>query len=266
MILWRPSHRCFVQLRKGWNTRNDLIAVFATFFLLSHSKIAHQTLVMLSASRNYHYSLTKGYISGTYVLSDDNTVPLRSSVYQILVAFTVLILLLITLPIVVLTFYPLRLFKRVLSACRLDGFALIVFVEKFHFCYRDGLDGGKDMRSFSGLYFLLRVFVSVGIESIPNHFDIEPWFARGTLLCLAAVAIALCKPYKKSYMNVSDALLLSHMAALCHITSSNTDNIFFVPFMPQTVILIPFGVFTVYILFRTLHGVYKSCFMKSNFS
>ena len=29
---------------------------------------------------------------------------------------------------------------------------LNIFVEKFYTCYRDGLSGGRDMRSFSGLY------------------------------------------------------------------------------------------------------------------
>ena len=251
VILWRPFHRCFVQLRKGWNTRNDLIDVFASFFLLSHCKIIIQAIVMLSTSRNFHYSLTEGNISETYVLYDDNTVPVRSPLYNILVAFAGLIILLIILPIIVLTFYPLKLFKRVISVCRLDGFALIVFVEKFQSCYREGLDGGKDMRIFSSLYFLLRVFESFGILILYDLADFERWFARGTLFSLTAVTIALCKPYKKSYMNITDALLLSHMALICHILSSNTENMFFVPFM-QILILIPFVVFTVYTLIRII--------------
>ena len=37
--LWRPFHRCFARLRRGWNTKSDLIDVFASFFLLSYCKI-----------------------------------------------------------------------------------------------------------------------------------------------------------------------------------------------------------------------------------
>ena len=257
VILWRPFHRCFVQLRKGWNTRNDLIDVFASFFLLSYCKVTYQALLMLSAGRNYHYSPTKGYISDTYVLSYDNTVPINSSLYNTLAAFAGLILLLNNLPIVVLTFYPLKLFKRALSTCRLDGYSLIVFVEKFHSCYRDGLEGGKDMRSFSGLYFLLRILVLIGIQ-IPYNLNFEQWFARGVLLFVTAMAIALCRPYKKSYMNISDTLLLLHMALICHIL---TKNMFFVPFM-QIMLLIPFIIFTVYILLRIVRGLFRFSLMK----
>ena len=33
--LWRPFHKCFVRLRKRWDTKTDLIDVFITFFILS---------------------------------------------------------------------------------------------------------------------------------------------------------------------------------------------------------------------------------------
>ena len=39
VCLWRPLNGCFIFLRRGWNTKSDLIDVFASFFLLSYSKI-----------------------------------------------------------------------------------------------------------------------------------------------------------------------------------------------------------------------------------
>ena len=30
--LWKPFHRCFVRLQRGWDTKNDIIDVFTTFF------------------------------------------------------------------------------------------------------------------------------------------------------------------------------------------------------------------------------------------
>ena len=41
--LWRPFHRCFVRLRRGLDTKSDIIDVFTTFFILSYSKILYQT-------------------------------------------------------------------------------------------------------------------------------------------------------------------------------------------------------------------------------
>ena len=63
-----------------------------------------------------------------------------------------------------LIFYPIRKFKAYLSKVKFGGYIEIkfnIFVEKFYTCYRDGLNGGRDMRSFSGLYFIFRVVLVI---------------------------------------------------------------------------------------------------------
>ena len=47
--LWRPFHRCFVRLRRGWDTKSDIIDAFTTFFFLTYSKILCQTLLLISS-------------------------------------------------------------------------------------------------------------------------------------------------------------------------------------------------------------------------
>ena len=46
--LWRPFHRCCVKLRRSWDNKNDIIDVFATFFLLSYHKCLYQSVLLLS--------------------------------------------------------------------------------------------------------------------------------------------------------------------------------------------------------------------------
>ena len=225
----------------------------------------YQAVLVLGIARNFFYSPTEGYISEIYVLDTDNTVPVNSSSYIVTAVISVLMLSIFNLlPVLLLALYPLNFFKRVLSKCRRDGFFLTFFVERFHSCYRDGLDGGKDMRSFSGLYFLLRILVVAGVSDVLYNLNFESWFARGTLLSITAIAISLCRPYKKLYMNTSDTLLLSHIALICHILSSNTENMLFVPFM-QTLILSPFAIFTVYVLFRIVRGIHRSSLVQRLF-
>ena len=36
VFLWRPFHRYFVKLQRGWDKTSDIVDVFASFFLLSH--------------------------------------------------------------------------------------------------------------------------------------------------------------------------------------------------------------------------------------
>ena len=57
--LWRPFHRCFVKLRRGWNKKSDIIDVFATFFLLSYSKCLYQSVPLLYALKVSTYNVSE---------------------------------------------------------------------------------------------------------------------------------------------------------------------------------------------------------------
>ena len=260
--LWEPFHRCFVRLRRGWDTRSDLIDVFASFFLLSYSKIMYQTLIMLNNYEIYDFSLVDDHISNSYVLGADVRIVLGSAEYVVTAVILGLIFCLFNLlPIVLLVFYPYKIFRMVLSKCKLDGIALNTFVEKFQHCYRDGLDGGRDMRSFSGLYFLLIIvlFVVVLINRALS-LSFKPWFLQGTIFLFSALLVALCRPYKKTYMNVLDTLSLSHLATLCHLVLSDSESNFIWCFI-QILILIPFFIFILLITFKLV--ICRLSFLKS---
>ena len=166
----------------------------------------------------YNYSLTFGNRTDVYVMDADISVKTTSEQYiTIDISVGLMGIIFNILPVLVLTLYPFSLFRRALSNCGFNGFALTIFAERFHSSYRDGLDSGKDMRSFAGLYFLLRMLEYVGVLILGKDFGFNQWFLLGTFFLLTAVVIALCRPYKMTYMNVSDTLLLSHMATLCYI-------------------------------------------------
>ena len=78
------------------------------------------------------------------------------------------------LPILLLVLYPFGRFRRMLSKLRLDRISLTIFIEKFHCCYRDGLDGKRDMRYFSGVYFFLEIplFFFPSLMSHIFNFDL----------------------------------------------------------------------------------------------
>ena len=39
VLLWKPFHKCFVRVRRSWDPKASMINAFATFLLLSFSKI-----------------------------------------------------------------------------------------------------------------------------------------------------------------------------------------------------------------------------------
>ena len=72
------------------------------------------------------------------------------------------------------------------------------------------------MKSFSGLYFLLRIvpFVInlVARQVFKVYHAVYRWYSYGTVFFAAALIVALAKPYQNAYMNYLDSLILFDLA------------------------------------------------------
>ena len=219
--LWRPFHSCFVKVRRGYSSRNDIIDVFSAFFLLSYSKLMFQTAFFFSCIEIRNISDDSYYL----VMQYDPTVHCSSSrYYQMAVPALLSLCIFNILPVLLIVFYPIKVFRKCLSKCRLDSLSLTAFTEKFYCCYRDGLDGGRDMRSFAGFYFLLRYlpFFFHGFQLQNTFLTLWPYCVL--VFLSSAILIALVKPYKSTYMNVLDSLLLGFIAYACAGLSQNSAH------------------------------------------
>ena len=65
--LWRPLHKMFVKLRKEWNTKSDIIDVFATFLLLSCSKVMYQSVLLIHCPSVLKANRKTGSVSISHV-------------------------------------------------------------------------------------------------------------------------------------------------------------------------------------------------------
>ena len=196
-----------------------------------------------------------------YILKADTSIDKKSTRYILILSIIVLLCLsFVSFPAYLLLLYPVGIFQRLLSKCTSNRFRIIlhIFVEKFQSCYRDGLDSAKGIRSFSGFYFLLRFAVYLARPINISTFHFEMRLVRGFVLSVAALLIALCRPYKETTMNVVDSIFLTHMATICYIASSNNEGRIYVNFF-QTVIAFPFVIFSLTIAYRIVRGICNNC-------
>ena len=111
------------------------------------------------------------------------------------------------------------------------------------------------MRSFSGLYYFVRLLVlitaylSMKLSTGGEWLSDDMWFPIGTVFLTMAIVIALTKPYKKNYMNTLDVLLLSNLALLSYAIISSRFNLSLT--IPITM-LIPIVVFFLTFLLRLM--------------
>ena len=202
----------FAHLRRGWSIRNDIIDVFATFFLLSFTKLSIESLFFIRCGHVYTSSNT----SISVALSDQTIscyskeqIPYALLGYITLFFLVALILLLIL--------YPFKIFRAFLSriGIRKDVEIIItMFVDRFYDCYRDGLNGGRDLRTLSGAYFVLRMVLILMTDI--GSINISLFYIVIVLLCVA-LFFAYVQPYKRSSDNILDTLFADVASIVCSV-------------------------------------------------
>lgn len=203
-ILCQPFFYLSARLQSGCSIRNDIIDVFATFFLLTFTKLTIQSFMFIRCSTVFSISNTTFQVSFA-----DKAITCYSKEhipYALLGYITLFFLVMLTL---LLLLYPFRLFKRIISVVGFRGqleIILTTFTNKFYVGYRDGLDEGRDLRSFSGLYFVLRM-VLIMMNDV-GSVDVSLFYISVIFLC-AALFISFFKPYKRAVHNLSDTLVLA---------------------------------------------------------
>ena len=214
--LWSKLSKCSCIRDRSVRQSNSLIDVFTTFFLLSYTQLVHISANILATLNVVMY--TNNTLSITHQLPEaDARIKYFSKDHAPYAAVSIFIIMLIAVPpVLLLILYPIKTFRLLLFKCHISTRTLAslnIFVEKYYSCYRDGTDGGKDMRSLASIYFILRWIVIV-------TFRITSLSLSTTLFLVAIVyvsygtVIALVRPYKKTYMNVIDVLILMNLGLL----------------------------------------------------
>ena len=225
--LWSKLKQCFLKFTSmNFKGKYSLIDVFATFFLLSYAKLLFTTFNILAYV--IMYNLNNGTLESTFHVETDPSIVFFSKEHLPFVIISIMIFLVAVIPLtLLLALYPLRGFRSVLFKCRLSNHiitSLNIFVEKFYSCYRDGLNGGRDMRSLASLYFFLRLIINfIFIDQIPLSAS---YTFVAILYAGCSLMIAIVQPYKKSFMNTIDSLILANMALIAILLDkySGQDN------------------------------------------
>ena len=246
VLLWRPFHKCFVMWDREWDWNNSIIDVFASFFLLTFCKLMYQIIPFYTCHHLSHISNTS-FHHKSVMLFDVDLVCLKGMQLAYAIPFGCIFVIFLILPALLLVVYPFRLIRVKFG---LNRFVVNTFVEKFHSCYRNGLDGDKDLRSFSGMYFFL-IFATVLHNSIFGR-SVSTYQYIALLFTPSALIVMFIRPYKHTYMTVIDGMLLAHVVILTLFSSSSS---------PRTevfaIILIPAGIFTLFVLFKTFSKLKK---------
>ena len=250
VCVWRPFHVCFARFRRKWNLKGSVINAFASFLLLSYSKLLTVSYSLLDTTELYN---DRGERVGPVALFYDASIEYFSRQHLPFAVLAICVLLVFVLfPLLLLLLYPMRSFQRCLGYCtRIRWQFLHTFADAFQGCYKNGTSGNWDYRYSSGLYLLLRI-VALLVLIFPATYQ---WLILVPLPVIVSLLFAYFRPYKNNYFNIIDGLAFALLALTMYLIMYGVkDN----PFPMQilyVVGLIPFLYFISFILYKILSRV-----------
>ena len=207
--LWKPFVPLFIRFRRQWNIRSSLVDAFATFLLLSYVKILSVSVDLLMPVLVYDqngHRLPQLYLfnQGDVAFFGSHHLPYACLAVFFLLTFTLL-------PMLLLFLYPCSCFQVCLNHTGFRCQSLHIFMDTFQGHYKDGTNGTRDLRFFSGLYLLLRVVV---YTSTVVTYQIASYAYTTSVIVVAVVSVVLAQPYKKNIYNRVDTCLLLNTTVL----------------------------------------------------
>ena len=216
----------FRKLFVSWHSEKSLIQAFATLFLLSFMKfLAIGTDPFLLASVTNMSGNVVAHVS--YI---DPTITFFSHQHLTIVVISGTVLAFILLPpILLLTFYPTKCFRKVSKRLKPRWLLTIkIFTDTFHGSYKDGTNGTRDYRPVAGLIFATW-FLFCAINALLTLSLKITYSWVNSLIALLLVLMIGCivfEPYKHRAANVSGAVLpiILITAGVCMVSWKHTHS------------------------------------------
>ena len=220
VLLWSPFHRCFTHIRREWHIRKSLVDVFATFLLLSYVKILNVSACILTPTVLYD---AHGEKLLDYVIYYDGTVKFFSVDHIPYAVLAIIMLLLFNItPMMLLYFYPCRIFQHCLNHCPCQLQALHTFMDAFQGSFKTA---PYDCRYFAASYLLFRIFNIFAQCLLQNSLYLP---LIGSFFFFFSLVVSYVKPRRHHWYNLVDLLLLTSMGFSAILFFFMGEGIFYV--------------------------------------
>ena len=255
VCVWRPFHVCFARFRRRWDPKGSVMNAFATFLLLSYSKLLTVSYSLLDSSTLYN---NRGERVDPVVLHFDASIEYFSRQHLPFAALAISVLLVFVLfPMLLLLLYPMRSFQRCLGYyTRIRWQFLHTFADAFQGCYKNGTNGTYDCRYFAGLYLVFRIVLLAAFITLSYT-----WLILISVSVVVSLLFAYFRPYKNNYFNIIDCFVFAVMALTIYLIAFVIGANSFPIELLYVVGLIPFLYFISFILYKILSRValFRNC-------
>ena len=226
-----PFTRFLEHFNIHWDPKETILKTFTTFFLLSFSKMFFTSIKLTLSVQAYN---SKGdVISNSTVLLYDPKIKLFHSKHipYAILAFSIVIVFNL-LPTLLLLLYPTKCFRKSIKLCKFRRWDILHHImDIFQGSFKDGTQGTRDYRCVSALYLLLRVGLGFDysisfLTEYKNEADLWKWLSCGMFHLFLGMFFLSLKPYKKTWMNRVDGVVLLFIGVSLIMLPSPTNKLY----------------------------------------
>ena len=211
VCILRPFHQFSARFRRQWHIKHSVIDGFASFILLSYTKILYTSANLLISTNVYDIH---GHWKGKYLSIDPSIAYFSAGHLPYAICAVLLLIVVVALPLVFLLLYPMICFQRCLNRLGMNSPTLQQFVQYFQGYYRDRTDGGMECRYYAAMYPSLRIglFLAFSITLNPLIYPLLIFFSLAI-----ALVLVFFQPYRHPYThyNKIDVFFIFMISAYC---------------------------------------------------
>ena len=195
---WKPFHWCCARFHGTWELKGSVMNAFATFLLLSYSKIFSISLRLMQSIRVY--DICNNQFHRIYHDADYERLSKHHLPY--VVPASIVSIIFVILPALFILFYQNKFLQKCLNCCKVKCVLIHELANICQGCFKNGTSPGtRDYRWFAGLYLLLRILFTAVFGQ--THCELVCIIVP----CIMSVLIALLRPYRIEFYNKLDSLL-----------------------------------------------------------
>ena len=156
--------------------------------------------------------------------------------------------------ICVIALYPIKAFRELVAKCCHHQLIVTLnfFVEKYYFCFKDFLGGGRDQRSFASAYFWIVLLSFVAISSRHSFFLLTILFVGYSFVIL------IVQPYKKRHEAVVESLIFANLVLVTALFDRNLPGSSFHLTIFGISIILPLLGLAIYICYQLLKKLFSN--------
>ena len=200
MWIWKLIRWCIIKVNNTEDNKTSVINVFATFLILSYTKIMSVNFDLLA------YTVTidsSGKSIGRYLYYDASYIYFGKDHLPYGVIAIFLFVVMNFLPFIILLFYPMKWFQKCLNHLRLSKLALHIFVDSFSGHFKDGTEPGtRDCRYFAAFFLFIRIIIYAVYQASLTEICYGLFSLISTCITILLIIV---QPYKRLYHNCNIA-------------------------------------------------------------